>query len=1047
MSRFFIDRPIFAWVISLMIVIAGLLALKVLPIEQYPNISPPTIAITATYPGASPKTVEEAVTVIIDREMSGAPGLLYTNATSGSGMSQIQVTFVQGTDPDLAAVEVQNRLKVVEARLPEPVRRNGIILEKANDNFALIVALTSEDGKWDEVQLGELASSTVLQPLRRIRGVGKVLQFGTEGAMRIWPDPAKLSSMGITATDLSNALRTYSARVTVGAIGALDVPDSAPISANIQSESEYTTPEKFGEIPLRTNPDGSAIRIKDVARVELGGSDYSVSSRLNGKPASGMAIQLAPGSNIVETADLVRAEMKELSKSFPSGVRYDIPFETSEFVKISIEGVIHTLLEAMVLVFLVMYLFMQNIRATLIPSLVVPVALLGTLAVLYNLGYTINVLAMFGMVLAIGILVDDAIVVVENVERLMQEEKLSPYDATVKAMEQISGAIIGITVVLVSVFLPMAFFGGVVGNIYRQFAVTLTVSIAFSAFLALTLTPALCATLLKPIDESHAHKTGFFGWFNRFFDKLTGHYTHRVQLIIKKPLRWIALFVALSAVAALLFVRLPGSFIPEEDQGSIFIIVSKPQGTPMAETMKTLAEIQEHIQKTEPVNYVYSVGGFSFFGSSTSAGMMFINLKSWDERKGKEQSLNAILQRIQGSLFGFKDVNAFALNPPALPGLGNSTGFDLRLQDRRNAGWETFAGARDQLLGQANQNKDIQMAYFAGIPDTPQLDLSINREKAESVGVSINDVNSTLAVMFGSDYIGDFMLNGQVRKILLQAEGKNRTDTSDVGKLYVRNQTGEMVPLSSFTNLNWSLGPPQYTRFNGFPSLAINGQAPPGGSSGDAMKAMEDIVKTLPGGVGMEWAGQSLEERESGSQAPILYALSLLIVFLALAALYESWAIPLAVILVVPLGILGAVLGVTMRSMPNDIYFRVGLIATIGLSAKNAILIVEVAKDLYAENGKMFESVVEACRLRLRPIIMTSLAFGFGVLPLVISSGAGSGAQNAIGTGVLGGIIAATCLAIFLVPMFFTVIGRYFNVGKTIKSGELRSAKVEEAGA
>jgi multidrug efflux pump len=1030
MARFFIDRPIFAWVIALIIALAGVLSLRLLPIEQYPDIAPPVVEITSIYPGAASKTVEEAVTVLIERELNGAPGLMYTSATSSSGQSVVTATFHQGTNADMAAVEVQNRLKTVEARLPEAVRRNGVKVEKASNDFSLIIAIYSEDGSWDESQLGEFASAKIIETLRRVEGVGKVQHFGTEAAMRIWPDPAKLSAMGLTASDLSSTLRNYSARVTVGAIGTLAVPRTAPISANIMADSQLKTAEDFGNIALRTNESGSAIRIKDVARVELGGAEYGITSRLNGKAATGLIIKLAPGSNAVKTADAVRASMKDMASLFPKGVRYDIPFETSEFVKISIESVVHTLIEAMILVFLVMFLFMQNVRATLIPTLVVPVALLGTFAVLLAIGYTINVLAMFAMVLAIGIVVDDAIVVVENVERIMQEEGLSPYRATIKAMSQISGAIIGITVVLVSVFLPMAFFSGAVGNIYRQFAVTLAVSISLSAFLALSLTPALTATLLKPIGKGHAEKAGFFGWFNRTFENLTSRYTGSVFRIIKRPKRWAALFLILTTATAFLFLRLPSSFIPEEDKGILFVIVSKPQGTPIEETMKSNEEIQQYLLSNEPVNFVYSVGGFSFFGNGPSNGMIFASLKDWKERGDAKDSVSAIGGRLMAKFAGRDGLSVFALNPPSIPGLGSSTGFDLRLQDRGGLGPEQFLAARNQLLGAANGNPKIGMAYFAGVADTPQIELDIDREKAESMGVSISDINTTLAVMFGSDYIGDFMLKDQVRKIVVQAQGENRIETEDVGKLYVRNSSGSMVPLSAFTKLKWTLGPPQYTRFNGFPSMTLNGASPPGGSSGKTMLAMEELISKLPPGIGKEWAGQSLEERESGNQAPILYALSMLIVFLALAALYESWSIPFAVLLVVPLGVLGAVLGVTLRGMPNDVYFRVGLIATIGLSAKNAILIIEVAKDLYAEGMPLMEATIEACRLRLRPIIMTSLAFGFGVLPLAISSGAGSAAQNAIGTGVLGGIILATVLAIFLVPMFFTVIGSYFNVGK-----------------
>lgn len=1040
MARFFIDRPIFAWVISFAIAIAGILSLRSLPIEQYPEIAPPVIQITAVYPGASAKTVEEAVTALIEREMNGAPGLIYTSASSSQGYATLSVTFEQGTDADLAAVEVQNRLKTVEPRLPEVVRRNGVIVEKASENFSMIVALTSVDGSWDEVALGELASATVLQSLRRVQGVGRVLLFGTESAMRIWPDPVRLTAMGITASDLVTALRNYNARITVGPIGAQAVPDSAPISATIVSTSQLDTPEEFGNIPLRTNPDGSSVRVKDVARVELGGSEYSYSSRVNGRPAAGLAVQLAPGSNAVDTADRIRAMMDEMAKQFPSGVRYDVPYETTEFVKISIREVVVTLMEAMVLVFLVMFLFMQNFRATLIPTLVVPVALLGTFTALYLLDYSINVLAMFGMVLAIGILVDDAIVVVENVERLMQEEGLPPHEATIKAMQQISGAIIGITVVLVSVFLPMAFFSGAVGNIYRQFSVTLAVSISFSAFLALSLTPALAATLLKPVAKGNHEKRGFFGWFNRSFAKGTNKYRETVGRIITRPRRWVLVYLCITAVTAFLFLRLPTSFIPEEDKGNFLVMVSKPQGTPLAETMKSLGEVRSYLLEKEPVVYAYEVGGFSFFGSGTSSGMVFAMLKDWDERKEDKDSVAAMVGRVMQTFAGRGDMTVMALNTPSLPGLGTSTGFDMRLQDRGGVGYQKLAAARDELLGKTRTDKNIGLAYFAGVADTPEIDLAIDREKAEAMGVSIADINSTLAVMFGSDYIGDFMLNNQVRRVIVQAEGRSRLEPEDVGKLYVRNREGAMVPMSAFTTMNWTLGPPQYSRYNGYPALAINGSAPPGGSSGDAMLSMEKLVAQLPPGIGMEWTGQSAEERESGNQAPMLYGLSLLIVFLALAALYESWAIPFAVLLVVPLGVCGAVLGVTLRGMPNDVYFRVGLIATIGLSAKNAILIVEVAKELYSSGMTQIEAILEACRLRLRPILMTSLAFGFGVLPLAVAGGAGSGAQNAIGTGVLGGIIFATVFAVLMVPMFFILIGRYFNVGSRVRQDQQAAA-------
>ena len=1030
MARFFIDRPVFAWVISLLIMLGGIFAIRALPVAQYPDIAPPVINIWANYPGASAQVVEESVTAVIEREMNGAPGLMYTSATSSAGSASITLTFKQGVNPDLAAVEVQNRLKTVEARLPEPVRRDGVSVEKAADNIQLVVTLTSDDGRMSEVQLGELASANVVQALRRVEGVGKVQFWGAEYALRIWPDPTRMTSLNLTATDLVTAIRSHNARVTVGDIGNQAVPSSAPISATVLADGQLRTPADFGGIALRTRPDGSSLYLRDVARVEFGGSDYSFTSRVNGKTATGMAIKMAPGSNAVATVKRVRATMDQLAKYFPPGVSYQIPYETASFVQISIQKVVSTLIEAGVLVFLVMYLFMQNIRATLIPTLVVPIALLGTFAVMLSLGFSINVLTMFGMVLAIGILVDDAIVVVENVERIMAEEGLSPYEATVKAMGQISGAIIGITVVLISVFVPMAFFSGAVGNIYRQFALSLAVSIGFSAFLALSLTPALCATLLKPIAGDHHEKTGFFGWFNRMFARATGRYHATVAKILKKPVRWVVLYAAIGAAVAVLFLRLPTAFLPDEDQGNFMIMVMRPQGTPMNETIQSIKEVERYLLDKEPVAYSYAVGGFSLYGSGPSSGMIFATLKNWKERKDAKAHVQAIVERVNQRFAGSPNVTVFAMNSPALPDLGSSSGFDFRLQDRGGVGYAALVAARDRLLAEGAKQTAITDLMFAGEHDAPQIHLDIDRNKAAAMGVTMDEINTTLAVMFGSDYIGDFMHGSQVRRVIVQADGRDRVDINDVRKLRVRNAAGEMVPLSAFVTLQWRAGPPQLTRYNGYPSFTLNGSAAAGHSSGEAMQVMEALAGKLPAGIGFDWSGQSFEERLSGSQAPALFALSVLIVFLALAALYESWSIPLAVILVVPLGVIGAVLGVTLRGMPNDIYFKVGLIATIGLSAKNAILIVEVAKDLYGAGMTLVDATLEAARLRLRPIVITSLAFGVGVLPLAFASGAASGAQVAIGTGVLGGVISATVLAIFMVPLFFVVVGRVFNVGK-----------------
>lgn len=1027
MPSFFIKRPVFAWVISVMIMLAGLLAIQGLPIAQYPDIAPPVINVSAIYPGASSRVVEETVTAVIEREMNGAPRLMYTSASSIAGSASLSLTFKQGTNPDLAAVEVQNRLKTVEARLPEVVRRNGISIEKSADSIQLVVSITSENNRLSEIELGEIASSNVVQSLRRVEGVGKVQSFSPEYAMRIWPDPAKMTSLNLSSSDIVSAIRSHNARVTVGEIGNRGVPKDAPISANIMVDTGLTTPTDFENIPLRTKVDGSAIILKDVARIEYGGSDYSIASRVNGNNAAGLAIKMAPGSNAVATVKRIRTTMDELSRYFPAGVSYQIPYETSSFVEISIEKVVYTLLEAIVLVFLVMYLFMQNVRATLIPTIVVPIALLGTFAVMYALGFSINVLTMFGMVLAIGIVVDDAIVVVENVERIMVEEGLPPFQATMKAMKQITGAIVGITVILTSVFLPMAFFSGAVGNIYRQFALALAVSIAFSAFLALSLTPALCATLLKPVDENHHEKTGFFGWFNRAFASLSNRYQGRIGKILKRPIRWLFVYGAIIVVVIVMFMRLPTAFLPDEDQGNFMVMVMLPQGATMTETQAALREVGKYLIENEPVQYSYEVGGFSFYGSSSSSGMIFATLNDWSKRKDADQHVKAIVDRLNGHFYGRNNLTVYAINTPPLPELGSSNGFDLRLQDRANLGYKELASARDNLLMEGAKSKVLENLMFAGLGDAPIITLDIDRRKAMTLGVTMDEINVTLATMFGSDYIGDFMHGSQIRRVIVQADGKHRLALDDVKKLRVKSTNGNLVPLASFVKLAWTIGPPQLTRYNGFPSFTINGNAAPGYSSGEAMGEIERIASSLKNGVGFDWSGQSYEERISGSQAPILFGLSILVVFLALAALYESWLIPFSVILVVPLGIFGALLGVTLRDMPNDIYFKVGLIATIGLSAKNAILIVEFAKDKYEEGMSILEATLEAARLRLRPIVMTSLAFGVGVLPLAIATGAASGAQSAIGTGVLGGIITATVLAIFFVPLFFATIGHYLK--------------------
>lgn len=1024
MSRFFIDRPIFAWVIAILIVMAGLIAIKQLPIAQYPDIAPPVVNIAASYPGASAKVVEETVTSIIEREMNGMPGLMYVSATSNLGTASVSVTFRQGTNPDLAAVDVQNRLKSVEVRLPEIVRRSGITVEKSADSFQLIVSLTSEDNRYSEIDLGELSSATVMPTLKRVQGVGKVQSFSPEYAMRIWPDPEKMAGLNVSVTEISNALRSYNARLTLGQVGASGVPEGSPLSVSLEAEATLKTVEDFESVPIRTQPDGSALLVKDVARVELGSSDYNFSSKVNGKNAAGMAIKLAPGSNAVETIKRVKGAMEQMQPYFPPNVMYQLSYDSSAFVSISIKKVIQTLIEAMVLVFLVMYLFMQNLRATLIPTIVVPIALMGTFAVMYWLGYSINVLTMFGVVLAIGILVDDAIVVVENVERLIVDEGLSAYDATVKAMSQISGAVIGITAVLVSVFIPMAFFSGAVGNIYRQFSLSLSVSIAFSAFLALSLTPALCVTLLR--HEAGA-KAGFFVWFNRSFQRVTERYTTLTGGLLNKPLRWLMVFALIVTLVGWLFMRLPGAFLPEEDQGNFMVMVSLPQGSTLAETAEVLGDMSSYIQKSEPVDIIFEVGGFSFYGTSTNSGMLFITLKDWSERPKAEQQVQAIVDRVNQKFYGRPNLSIFAMNAPPLPELGSVGGFDLKLVDRANVGIETLMKARDTLISESTKHPELANVLFAGLYDTPVVNMQLNRTKANALGISLDEVNESLATLLGSNYLGDFVYGNQVRRVLIQADGKQRQTLEDIKKIRLKAADGSLVPLSSIITLEWGMGSPQRTRFNGFPSFNINGGAAPGYSSGEAMHKIEQLVQGLGKGIGYEWAGQSLEEKQSGSQAAILFGLSILIVFLVLAALYESWAIPFAVMLVVPLGVLGALLGVTIRGLPNDIYFKVGLIATIGLSAKNAILIVEFAREHVLQGMPLIEASLLAAKERLRPIVMTSLAFGVGVIPLAFSTGAASGAQVAIGTSVLGGIIAATLLAIFFVPLFFIVVGRWMR--------------------
>ncbi len=1028
MAKFFVDRPVFAWVIAILIMLAGLLSLRGLPIAQYPSVAPPTIALSASYPGASAKTLEDTVTAAIEQEMNGAEGLQYMYSTSeSSGSASITLSFKPGTDIDIAFVEVQNRLKRVEPRLPAEVRQQGVRVDKANNNFLMFVTLASTSGAFSRADLADYATNNVLDAVRRVEGVGQAMLFGGEYAMRIWLDSARLTGLSLTPSDVVAAIQDQNVQVAGGELGGLPSIEGQQLNATIVVPmSRLTTPEQFGNIILRANADGSVVRLHDVAKVELGASDYSVIARKNGHPVAGIGIQPTPTANALATATAVRAKLDELSQYFPDGVEYDVPYDTTKFVKVSIEEVIKTLIEAIVLVFLVMLLFLQNLRATFIPTIVVPVALLGTLTTMYLFGFSINVLTMFGMVLAIGILVDDAIVVVENVERIMSEEGLSPREATRKAMGQISGALIGITLVLTAVFIPMAFFSGSVGNIYRQFTLSLVASILFSILMAFTLTPALCATLLKPMKHGE-EKKGFAGWFNRTFARTTEGYQGMVAGMLRKTGRYMLIYGLIVAVVGVLYVRLPGSFLPNEDQGYFLTVMQLPAGATQERTLEVVEKMEEYYKTDENIENVIAVVGYSPFGRGQNGALTFVTLKPWAERKNEDQHVSAIVGRAMGTLSQIKDAFIFALNPPPIPELGNSSGFDFRLQDRGGQGHEKLIEARNMILGMAGQEQVLVGVRPEGQEDTPQLKVDIDREKARALGVQVSDINSTLGIAFGSSYVNDFVLKGRVKRVMVQGSGQDRLLPENILQLRVRNAKGEMVPFSAFATVDWVMGSPRMERYNGYPSVKIAGEAAPGRSTGEAMAAMEAIAKKLPEGFGFEWSGQSYEEKVSGSQATALYVLSVVVVFLVLAALYESWSIPLAVMLVVPLGVLGALLGVTLRGMPNDVYFKVGLITIVGLSAKNAILIIEFAKDLQAQGKGLIEATLEAVHLRFRPILMTSLAFTLGVLPLAIASGAGAASREAIGTGVMGGMITATILAVFFVPVFFVAVRSLFH--------------------
>ncbi|HIF9094544.1 efflux RND transporter permease subunit [Photobacterium damselae] len=1030
MSRFFIGRPIFAWVIAIIIMLAGTMAILTLPVAQYPTIAPPAIQISATYQGASAKTVEDSVTQVIEQNMTGLDNLMYMSSTSdSSGNASITLTFEAGTDPDIAQVQVQNNLQRATSQLPTEVQQLGISVRKSTSSFMSVTAFVSTDNSMTGQDIMDYVSSRVKDPVSRVAGVGDVMVFGTQYAMRIWLDPAKLNSYNLTPIDIVNAIRQQNTQVTVGQIGGAPAVKGQMINATITARNRLESVQQFKDILLRVNKDGSQIRIKDVARVELGGESSDFITRFDGKPASGIGIKLATGANALDTQKAVDAKLEELSANFPQGLKMYKAMDTNPFVKLSIEEVVSTLFEAIVLVFLVMYLFLQNIRATLIPTIAVPVVLLGTFGVMAACGFTINTLTMFGLVLAIGLLVDDAIVVVENVERVMSEEGLSPVEATKKSMGQISGALVGVAMVLSAVFVPMAFMTGSTGAIYRQFSLTIVAAMVLSVLVAMILTPALCATMLKAGDADHGEKKGFFGWFNRIFDRTANGYQSSVAGILKRSGRFVIVYLLLLPVIGWMFKSIPSSFLPNEDQGNFMVMVQLPPGASLERSQKVMDEVTHYFETEEKstVESVFTVSGFSFVGQAQNAGMAFVGLKDWSERTAPGTDVNSIIKRAMIHFKDNQDAMIFAVNPPAIRELGQASGFDFFLEDRAGLGHEKLLQARNQLLGMANQNPALQKVRPNGLEDNSQFFIDLDYEKAKALGIDIDDINKTLSIAWGSSYVNDFIDRGRIKKVYVQADAPYRMSPKDISDWYVRNNKGEMVPFSAFSQSHWGFGSPRLARYNGNSAFEILGEAAPGYSTGEAMAAIEQIASKLPEGITVSWTGMSYQERLAGSQAPMLYALSMLVVFLCLAALYESWSVPIAVILVVPLGVLGALAATMFRGLENDVYFQVGLLTTIGLAAKNAILIVEFAKELHEKGMGLIEATVEACRMRLRPIIMTSLAFILGVLPLVMSSGAGANSRHAIGTSVMGGMISATVLAIFFVPLFFVLITKLFT--------------------
>ncbi len=1027
MANFFIDRPIFAWVLAILVMLAGLLAIVNLPIAQYPTIAPPTVTVSASYPGASADTVEGSVTQVIEQAMQGLDGLTYISSTSDSnGSASITLTFANGTNPDIAQVQVQNKLQVATASLPTIVQQLGVRVTKASSSFLMVVGFVSTDGARTAVDLADFVASGVLDPLSRVPGVGSVQLFGSQYAMRIWLDPFKLYKFGLTTNDVTSALQTQNTQVSAGQLGGLPSVQGQQLNATITVQSRLRTPEQFEGIYLRTLANGSSVYLRDVASVEIGAESYSTSSRYNRQPSAGVAVNLATGANALDTANAVKTMVNRLSQTFPPGISVVFPFDTTPFVRLSITKVVETLIEAVVLVFLVMLVFLQNFRATLVPTLAVPVVLLGTFAVLWVFGYSINTLTMFAMVLAIGLLVDDAIVVVENVERIMREEGLSPKEATRKSMSEIIGALVGIATVLAAVFIPMAFFGGSVGVIYRQFSVTIVSAMALSVLVAVVFTPALTSTLLK---QTHHKTTGLAGWFNRRFDAANRGYVRTVSTVSRRPFASAATYLAVIAAAAVIFMRLPTSFLPEEDQGILFTQVVLPAGATAERTEAVLRQVENHYLDTEKDNVesMFAVTGFSFGGAGQNVGFCFIKLKDWDLRHSPERSAQAIARRAMGAFSQIRDAMVFALAPPSVPGLGQSNGFDMYLSDQGNNGHAALMAARNQLLGLAAQTPTLAGVRPNGQEDGPQFQIDVDQAKAGALGLSLSTINSTISTAWAGTYVNDFDDRGRVKKVYVQSAPQFRMQPSDIDHWFARNANGEMAPLAAVASSRWNYGSPRIERYNGTRAVNIQGGAAAGISSGAAMAEIERLATQLPQGFLVNWTGLSFQERQAGSQTFFLYTVSILVVFLSLAALYESWSVPFAVLLAVPLGVIGALLAAYLFGQRNDVYFQIGLLTTIGLASKNAILIVEFAKDRYDKGATIGKAAIEAASLRLRPILMTSFAFILGVMPLAIAQGAGAGGQNAIGIGVIGGMIAATTIGIFFVPWFFIMVTKLLS--------------------